>query len=506
MKLCPFGHFSIKSKWPVWSSLQAPISDRSGSQIWFFLQKSATVLDFPSHCWHSCPMLMVLAAIGFIKPRKWDIFPPYRPIAILLSRGKLLKCMCEVRILCPSVLSFQVRAEAQSRSHMRSMSQSTYQPQSHHPDNSAMNVLYGYNTSPRKQQQQQYLQTQNSNGNGKSKKNSPFKDRFKLPNFSKFLDKAFGDDSRKTYQQYSHSTMSAPVNTPKRNLARRSMSHSGQHGYSSQQIPHFATAKRYSASGVPVKERAPLPPEMMAGGAGAGGQRERWSLCQCDPAPPPGSGVYQAETLSPKAGRSPCPKPTPSPRYSIHRYPLGMHNTHDDVTGKSSHHLHFVLRTLQLANFLFDLLKMVFKEHRERDVLSSWHQRFFPAWIPNEPRGTLGQSVKNKKTKNSFMSQTVLGDYFIPKLVIVLCQNSIDLFLPEMKLDFAILVSSVSWLCCIFEMKNCSDFGCCQKIVVGDVTIGRRFLFTRKWDLRDAESFLRSLSCVTFNQLKFYVQ
>ncbi len=232
---------------------------------------------------------------------------------------------------------FQVRAEAQTRSHMRSMSQSAYQ--AHHPDNSAMNALYGCNTSPRRLAQQQYLsQGSKSVDSGKPKKNSPFKDRFKLPNFSKFLDKAFGDDSRKTYQQYSHSTMSAPTNTPKRNLARRSMSHSGQHSYSSQPHTHFATSKRYSTAGAPVstgKERAPLPPDPVSAGGAAPG-RERWSLCQCDPN---AAGIYPADvlTLSPKmgGGRAPstCPKPTPSPRYSIHRYPLGMHNTHDDVTG-----------------------------------------------------------------------------------------------------------------------------------------------------------------------------
>ena len=213
---------------------------------------------------------------------------------------------------------------------MRSMSQSNYQQRSppHHDNGgtppSAMNALYGYNTSPRRQHPQKQGSTSRDKGE-KSKKSSPFKDRFKLPNFSKLLDRAFGDDSRKTYQQYSHSTMQ---NAPVRNLPRRTMSHSAPHSYSSQSHTHFGTSKRYSSSGVAPKDRSlpDLPGGPTSNGSSSGGQR--WNLCQCEP--------YQGETLSPKNRRTPvpCPKPAPSPRYSIHRYPLGMHNTHDDVTGK----------------------------------------------------------------------------------------------------------------------------------------------------------------------------
>ena len=222
---------------------------------------------------------------------------------------------------------------------MRSMSSSSYQQRSppHHDNGSpsAMNALYGYNTSPRRQQHLQAQGSRGEKGGDKSKKSSPFKDRFKLPNFSKLLDKAFGDDGRKMYQQYSHSTMSAPPQ--KRNVPRRTMSNSAPHSYSSQPHTHFGTSKRYSAgSGVPDRSLPDLPPGYRENGPGGhgGGPGGRWSLCQCEPYPP----GQDEMTLSPKTRRPapppPCPKPTPSPRYSIHRYPLGMHNSHDDVVGK----------------------------------------------------------------------------------------------------------------------------------------------------------------------------
>ena len=225
------------------------------------------------------------------------------------------------------------------------MSSSSYQQRSppHHDNGSpsAMNALYGYNTSPRRQQHLQAQGSRGEKGGDKSKKSSPFKDRFKLPNFSKLLDKAFGDDGRKMYQQYSHSTMSAPPE--KKNVPRRTMSNSAAHSYSSQPHTHFGTSKRYSAgSGVPDRSLPDLPPGYRENGPGGpGGPGGRWSLCQCEPYPP----GQDEMTLSPKTRRPapppPCPKPTPSPRYSIHRYPLGMHNSHDDVVGKFPFYVSF---------------------------------------------------------------------------------------------------------------------------------------------------------------------
>ncbi len=211
---------------------------------------------------------------------------------------------------------------------------------------SAMNISYGYHTSPRHRNNHR---SPDVTGKDKSlKKNSPFKN-IKLPNFSKFLDKAFGDgdNSRKSSPQY-HGTI-ASNNTSKRNLVRRTMSHSGHHNYSSQTSAHFATARRYPSNQgqgqrevTEVKERSlPEPPP---GGQGRG----QWSVCQCDPSSPPpsggphttrrGSSSPPGSAPAPQGGASnppavPAHQRSPPQRFSIHRYPLGMYNIHDDVTG-----------------------------------------------------------------------------------------------------------------------------------------------------------------------------
>ena len=211
-----------------------------------------------------------------------------------------------------------------------------------------MNISYGYHTSPRHRNNHR---SPDITGKDKTlKKNSPFKN-IKLPNFSKFLDKAFGDgDSRKSSPQY-HGTIGSS-NTSKRNLVRRTMSHSGHHNYSSQTSAHFATARRYPSNQgqgqrevTEVKERSlPEPPP---GGQGRG----QWNVCQCDPSSPPPSSGHHTTTRrgsSSPPGSAPAPSANPAPpaaaapahqrsppqRFSIHRYPLGMYNIHDDVTGQ----------------------------------------------------------------------------------------------------------------------------------------------------------------------------